>query len=43
MYYGEFENREYTIERLERCLKCRGLKVTGKCDDLFKRVRGCNR
>ena len=36
----EREQRQYTIEQLERYLKCRGSKLTRKGDDLFKRVRG---
>ena len=39
----EGEPEQYRIEQLERCLKCRGLKLTGKRDDLFNRVKGCNR
>ena len=27
-------------EQLERCLKCRGLKLKGKRDDLFKKGEG---
>ena len=36
----EKEPEQYTIEQLERCLKCSRLKLMGKRDDLFKRVGG---
>ena len=37
----EREPEEYTVEQLKRWLKCRGLKLSGKRDDLVKRVRDC--
>ena len=37
----EREPEEYTVEQLRRWLKCRGLKLNGKRDDLLKRVSDC--
>ena len=37
----EREQEEYTAEQLKRWLKCRGLKLSGKRDELVKRVRDC--
>ena len=37
----ETEPGEYTVEQLKRWLKCRGLKLSGKRDELGKRVRDC--
>ena len=37
----EREPEEYTVEQLKRWLKCRGLKLSGKRDELVKRVRDC--
>ena len=34
------EPEEYTVGRLRRRLKCRGLKLSGKRDELLKRVSG---
>ena len=33
--------QEYTVDQLKRWLKCRGLKLSGKRDDLVKRVSDC--
>ena len=40
MFLAQFsrENQNTTQQQLQRCLKCRGLKLTGKRDDLFERV-----
>ena len=35
----EREPEEYTVEQLRRWLKCRGLKLNGKRDDLLKRLK----
>ena len=35
----EREPEEYTVEQLKRWLKCKGLKLSGKRDNLVKRVR----
>ena len=32
---------EYAVDQLKRCLKCRGLKLNGKRDELLKRVSNC--
>ena len=37
----EREPEEYTVEQLKRWLKCRGLKLNGKRDELLKRVSDC--
>ena len=37
----EREPEEYTVEQLKRWMKCRGLKLNGKRDELLKRVRDC--
>ena len=37
----EKEPREYTVEQMKRWLKCRGLKLRGKRDELVKRVKDC--
>ena len=37
----ERELEEYTVDQLKRLLKCRGLKLSGKRDDLVKRVSDC--
>ena len=37
----EREPEEYTVDRLKRWLKCRGLKLSGKRDELLKRVSDC--
>jgi len=34
----ESEAENYTVDQLKRSLKCRGLKLSGKRDDLVKRV-----
>ena len=34
----EREPEEYTVGQLKRRLKCRGLKLSGKRDELLKRV-----
>ena len=39
----EREPEEYTVDQLKRWLKCRGLKLSGKREDLVQRVRGCVR
>lgn len=36
--YFDHDPSEYTVEQLKRWLKCRGLKLSGKRDDLVKRV-----
>ena len=36
----EREPEEYTVGQLKRRLKCRGLKLSGKRDELLKRVSG---
>ena len=35
------EPEEYTVGQLRRRLKCRGLKLSGKRDELLKRVSNC--
>ena len=37
----EREPEEYTVGQLKRRLKCRGLKLSGKRDELLKRVSDC--
>ena len=37
----EREPKEYTVGQLKRWLKCRGLKLSGKRDELLKRVSDC--
>ena len=37
----EREPEEYTVGQLKRRLKCRGLKLIGKRDELLKRVSDC--
>ena len=37
----ERDPQEYTVDQLKRWLKCRGLKLSGKRDDLVKRVSDC--
>ena len=37
----ERESEEYTVEQLKRWLRCRGFKLSGKRDELVKRVRDC--
>ena len=37
----EREPEEYTVDQLKRWLKCRGLKLSGKRDDLVKHVSNC--
>ena len=37
----EREPEEYTVCQLKRWLKCRGLKLSGKRDELLKRVSDC--
>ena len=39
----EIEPEEYTVDQLKRWLKCRGLKLSGKREDLVQRVRDCVR
>ena len=34
----ERDPQEYTVDQLKHWLKCRGLKLSGKNDDLVKRV-----
>lgn len=36
--YFKHDPSEYTVDQLKRWLKCRGLKPSGKRDDLIKRV-----
>ena len=38
---NEREPEEYTVGQLKRRLKCRGLKLSGKRDELLKRVSDC--
>ena len=40
---SRFEKKaeNYTVEQLKRWLKCRGLKLSGKRDELVQRVRNC--
>ena len=35
------EPKEYTVEQMKRWLKCRGLKLSGKRDELVERVKDC--
>ena len=35
----ERQPEEYTVDQLKRWLKCRGLKLSGKREDLVQRVR----
>ena len=37
----EREPEEYTVGQLKRWLKCRGFKLSGKRDELLKRVSDC--
>ena len=37
----ERQPEEYTVGQLKRRLKCRGLKLSGKRDELLKRVSDC--
>ena len=37
----ERDPQEYTVDQLKRWLKCKGLKLSGKRDDLVKRVSDC--
>ena len=37
----EGEPAHYTVEQLKRWLKCRGIKQTGKREDLLVRVKDC--
>ena len=37
----ERDPQEYTVDQLKRWLKCRGLKLSSKRDDLVKRVSDC--
>ena len=37
----EREPEEYTVGQLKRRLKCRGLKLNGKRDELLKHVSDC--
>ena len=37
----EREPEHYTVEQLKRWLKCRGLKQSGKREELLKRVNDC--
>ena len=37
----EREAEEYTFDQLKRWLRCRGLKLSGKRDELVERVRDC--
>ena len=39
----EREPEEYTVDQLKRWLKCRGLKLSGKREDLVQWVRDCVR
>ena len=41
----KFERKpgEYTVDQLKRWLKCRGLKLSGKREDIVQRVRDCVR
>ena len=39
----EIEPEEYTVDQLKQWLKCRGLKLSGKREDLVQRVRDCVR
>ena len=35
------EPEEYTVDQLKRCFKYRGLKLSGKHDELVERVSDC--
>ena len=37
----EREPEEYPVGQLKRWLKCKGLKLSGKRDELLKRVSNC--
>ena len=37
----ERDPKEYTVDQLKLFLKCRGLKLNGKRDELLKRVSNC--
>ena len=37
----EREHGEYTVDQLKRWLKCRGLKLSGKCDELVELLSDC--
>ena len=37
----ETEPENYTVEQLKQWLKCRGLKLCGKRNELVKRVTDC--
>ena len=39
----EREPGEYTVDQLKRWLKCRGLKLSGKREDIVQRLRDCVR
>ena len=41
----KFERKpeEYTVDQLKWWLKCRGLKLSGKREDIVRRVRDCAR
>ena len=40
---SKFERKpeEYTVDQLKQSLKCRGLKLSGKREDIVQRVRDC--
>lgn len=37
----EWDLQEYTVDQLKRWFKCKGLKLSGKRDDLVKHVSDC--
>ena len=39
----ERKPEEYTVDQLKRWLKCRGLKLSGKREDIVQGVRDCVR
>ena len=41
--YFDHDPSEYTVDQLKRLLKCRGLKQSGKRNDLIHRVSDCIR
>ena len=40
---SKFERKpeEYTVDQLKQWLKCKGLKLSGKREDIVQRVRDC--
>ena len=39
----ERKSEQYTVDQLKRWSKCRGLKLSGKREDIVQRVRDCVR